>query len=177
MRSTVALILALLLTGCVAPVVIDQRAQTDFSQYHSYAFDPPKEDQEALSLDGQRVQTAVREALANSPLQPADESSADLLVRYRFVPVDRFQASSVQFGFGFWRDRYGLSTTTPVEGQTNQEYRLQIALVDRGDKQVVWQGTSRDTLYFEMATERRAERIDTMVREMFNRYPPVATPD
>ena len=48
--------LALLLGGCVSPVVIDHRAGTDFTQYRSYAIEAPDADQQALSLNGQRVQ-------------------------------------------------------------------------------------------------------------------------
>ncbi|HBY50390.1 MAG TPA: DUF4136 domain-containing protein, partial [Alcanivorax sp.] len=34
--------------------------------------------------------------------------------------------------------------------------------------------TSRDTLYESMSSERRKERIDVMVAEMFKRFPPGA---
>ena len=52
----IALFLAVTLAGCVSPVVVDHRAGTDFADYRSYAIDPPPDDQEVLSLDGQRVQ-------------------------------------------------------------------------------------------------------------------------
>ena len=95
--------LALLLGGCVSPVVIDHRAGTDFNQYRSYAIEAPDADQEALSLNGQRVQEAVRRELADGPLTPADLEQADLAVRYAFVPVEKFQGSTLQFGFGCFK--------------------------------------------------------------------------
>lgn len=171
MRS-MALALVLLLTGCVSPVVIDHRNDTNYSQYRTYAIDLPASDGEMISLDGQRVQEAVREALANGPLIATDKSQADLLLRYQFTPVERFSGSSFQFGFGFWHNNYGLNTTTPVEGETEKEYRLQLALVEPDSKKVIWQATSRDTLYLQMPSQRRAELIRTMVIEMFKRYPP-----
>jgi hypothetical protein len=170
-----ALTLILLLAGCVSPVVIDHRNGTDYNQYRTYAIDPPASDGEMISLDGQRVREAVREALANGPLTATDKSQADLLLRYQFTPVERFSGSSFQFGFGFWRNNYGVNTTTPVEGETEKEYRLQLALVEPDSKKVVWQATSRDTLYLQMQSQRRAELIRTMVIEMFKRYPPEAS--
>ncbi|WP_375182922.1 YebC/PmpR family DNA-binding transcriptional regulator, partial [Marinobacter sp.] len=35
-------------------------------------------------------------------------------------------------------------TTTPVEGETYEEHKLQIALVERSSNEVVWEATSRD---------------------------------
>lgn len=166
--------LALLLGGCVSPVVIDHRAGTDFSQYRSYAIEAPDADQEALSLNGQRVQEAVHRELADGPLTRADLDQADLAVRYAFVPVEKFQGSTLQFGFGWFNRGYGIGATTPVEGETYEEHKLQIALVERSSNEVVWEATSRDTLYESMSSERRKERIDVMVAEMFNRFPPGA---
>lgn len=174
MRS-LTLILALLIAGCVSPVVVDHRNDTDYSHYQTYAIDPPSGDNEMLSLDGQRVQQAVRRELAKGPLRAADKDQADLLLRYQFTPVERFSGNSFQFGFGFWHNNYGLNTNTPVEGQTEKEYRLQLALMERASKEVVWQATSRSTLYLEMTSQRRAERIDALVAEMFKRYPPGAS--
>lgn len=169
------LFLALTLAGCVSPVVVDHRAGTDFSAYHSYAIDPPEQDESALSLDGQRTQEALLRELAARPLKRADKDAADLLVRYRFVPVEKFQGSTLQFGFGWFGNGYGLSTSTPVEGETYNEYKLQVAFVDRATKKVVWEATSRDTLYESLHSERRAKRIDAMVTEMLKRYPPAAS--
>lgn len=164
--------LALLLGGCVSPVVVDHRAGTDFTQYRSYAIEAPDADQQALSLNGQRVQEAVHRELADGPLSRAGQEQADLIVRYAFVPVEKFQGSTLQFGFGWFNRGYGVGATTPVEGETYEEQKLQIALVERSSNEVVWEATSRDTLYESMSTERRKERINTMVTEMFKRFPP-----
>ena len=99
---------------------------------------------------------------------------ADLAVRYAFVPVEKFQGSTLQFGFGWFNRGYGIGATTPVEGETYEEHKLQIALIERSSSEVVWEATSRDTLYESMSSQRRKERIDVMVAEMFNRFPPGA---
>lgn len=166
--------LALFLGGCVSPVVVDHRAGTDFSQYRSYAIEPADADQEVISLDGQRVQEAVHRELADGPLTRVDLDRADLVVRYAFVPVEKFQGSTLQFGFGWFNRGYGIGATTPVEGETFKEHKLQIALVERRSNEVVWEATSRDTLYESMSSESRRERIHAMVAEMFKRFPPQA---
>lgn len=167
-----ALTLAFVLAGCVSPVVVDHRSGTDFTAYQSYAIDPSNHGRETLSLDEQRVEEALRRVLADTPLQAADTDTADLLVRYRFVPVEKFQGSAFQFGFGWFGNGYGIGTSTPVEGETYNEHKLQVAMVERTSKQVVWEATSRDTLYEGLDSERRVTRINTMVEEMFKRYPP-----
>lgn len=166
------LLLALTLAGCVSPVVIDHRNGTDFADFHTYALDPPAHDRQALSLDGQRVQQALRPALAGVGLTPAPAKDADLLVRYGFEPQSHFEGQALQFGFGFWNDGLGMGAMTPVEGTTVREDKLRVELVERTSHQVVWQATSRATLTPDMSGDSRTQRIHNMVRDMFERYPP-----
>lgn len=167
-----SLLLALALAGCVSPVVIDHRNGTDFNRFQTYALDPPASDRQALSLDGQRVEKALRPALAAVGLKPAPAKDADLLVRYRFTPVAHFQGQTLQFGFGLWNDGLGMGAMTPVEGTTVREDKLQVDLVERTSHQVVWQATSRGTLTPDMVGDSRARRIHNMVQDMFEHYPP-----
>lgn len=170
-----ALTFSLLLAGCAAPVVVDHRSGADFDDYQNYAIVSPDSDRESLSLDSQRIEEALRQQLKGHPLTAATSAdTADLLVRYRLVPIEKFKGSSFQFGLGWFGSGYGVSTTTPVEGETSKEYKLQVALVDRVDKQVVWEATSRDTLYPDLDSQKRRDRINTMVAEMLKRYPPDA---
>jgi len=169
-----ALTFAFVLAGCVSPVVVDHRSGTDFTAYQSYTIVAPGNDRESLSLDSQRVEQALTRVLADRPMT-ATADNADVAIRYRFVPVEKFQGSSFRFGFGWFGNGYGVGTSTPVEGETYNEYKLQVAVVDQADKQVVWEATSRDTLYDSLDSERRVTRINTMVEEMFKRYPPGAS--
>ena len=65
----------------------------------------------------------------------------------------------------------GGGTTTPVEGDITEEYKLVVQMIEPATNNVVWQATSRDRLYDEMSSERRSERIRKAVDEMFQRYP------
>jgi hypothetical protein len=88
-----------------------------------------------------------------------------------FKREQRYDGSVVQFGFGFSRNNVGIGTTTPVEGDITEEYKLVVQMIDPATNNVVWQATSRDRLYDDMRSERRNEHIQKAVDEMFQRYP------
>ncbi|MDX1802758.1 MAG: DUF4136 domain-containing protein [Alcanivorax sp.] len=166
-------ILCLLLSACLSPVITDSKSGTDFRRYHSYAFVAQQQDS-PRGLDDQRAEQALKQALAAKGLQPASADQADLLVRHFFKREQRFDGSVVQFGFGFSRDSLGFAATTPVEGETIEQYKLVVQLVDRVSQQVVWQATSRDRLDDEMSRERRIRHIQQAVSDMFTLYPPAS---
>ncbi|EKF73403.1 hypothetical protein A11A3_13660 [Alcanivorax hongdengensis A-11-3] len=165
------LLFALLLTACASPVVTDSQAGTDFRQYHSYTFVSDKPDA-PKTLDDQRIETALDQALASKGLSPAASTDqADLEVKHFYQQEQRIEGSSVQVGFGFFRGPLGVSTSTPVEGETTRQYQLVVQLIDHQSGKVVWQATSRDRLD-DMSTERRTQHLNDAVEAMFKRYPP-----
>ncbi len=162
--------ICLLLGACVSPVVIDSQPGTSLASYQSYAFVEQDEDQ-PRALDDQRARAALKTALAEKGLQAASPDQADVHVRHFFKREQRYDGSVLQFGFGFHRNNIGVGTTTPVEGDITEEYKLVVQMVDPGSNNVIWQATSRDRLYDEMRSERRSEHIQKAVDEMFRRYP------
>ncbi len=162
--------ICLFLGACVSPVVIDSQEGASLNQYRSYAFVEQNEDQ-PRALDDQRARSALKTALSEKGLSPVASGQADLHVRHFFKREQRYDGSVLQFGFGFSRNNVGVGTTTPVEGDITEEYKLVVQVVDPASNNVVWQATSRDRLYDEMSSERRSERIRKAVDEMFQRYP------
>lgn len=160
----------LFLGACVSPVVIDSQEGASLDQYRSYAFVEQNEDQ-PRALDDQRARAALKTALAEKGLQPVASGQADVYVKHFFKREQRYDGSVLQFGFGFSRNNVGVGTTTPVEGDITEEYKLVVQMVDPASNNVVWQATSRDRLYDEMSSERRSERIREAVDDMFQRYP------
>lgn len=161
---------ALLLGACVSPVVIDSQEGATLDQYRSYAFVEQSEDH-PRELDDQRARAALKTALAEKGLNAATAEQADVYVKHFFKREQRYDGSVFQFGFGFHRNNVGVGTTTPVEGDITEEYKLVVQMVDPATNNVVWQATSRDRLYDEMRSERRSEHIQKAVAEMFRRYP------
>ncbi len=161
---------ALLLSACVSPVVIDSQSGADLQQYRTYAFVPQDEDK-PRELDDQRAQAALKQALAAKGLSAATPDQADVQVKHFFKREQRFDGSTLQFGFGFTRNNIGLGASTPTEGEISEEYKLVVQLIDQQSKDVVWQATSRDELHDDMSSERRSAHIEKAVEDMFTRYP------
>ena len=122
-------------------------------------------------LDDQRARTALKTALSEKGLSASTSGQADVHVKHFFKREQRYDGSVVQFGFGFSRNNVGIGTTTPVEGDITEEYKLVVQMIDPATNNVVWQATSRDRLYDDMRSERRSEHIQKAVDEMFQRYP------
>jgi hypothetical protein len=162
--------LCLFLGACVSPVVIDSQEDAKLNQFRSYAFVEQNEDQ-PRELDDQRARTALKTALAEKGLTASASGQADVHVKHFFKREQRYDGSVVQFGFGFSRNNVGIGTTTPVEGDITEEYKLVVQMIDPATNNVVWQATSRDRLYDDMRSERRNEHIQKAVDEMFQRYP------
>ena len=162
--------LCLVLGACVSPVVIDSQEGASLNQYRSYAFVEQNEDQ-PRELDDQRARNALKSALAEQGLTPAASEQADVHVKHYFKREQRYGGSVLQFGFGFSRNNVGVGTTTPVEGDITEEYKLVVQMIEPATNNVVWQATSRDRLYDEMSSERRSDRIRKAVAEMFQRHP------
>ncbi len=162
--------LCLVLGACVSPVVIDSQEGAKLDQYRSYAFVEQNEDQ-PRELDDQRARTALKTALSEKGLSASTSGQADVHVKHFFKREQRYDGSVVQFGFGFSRNNVGVGTTTPVEGDITEEYKLVVQMIDPATNNVVWQATSRDRLYDDMRSERRSEHIQKAVDEMFQRYP------
>ena len=161
---------ALLLSACVSPVVIDSQPGANLAQYQTYAFVSQAEDG-PRELDDQRTLAALEKALAAEGMTEVDADQADVQVKYFFKREQRFDGSSVQFGFGFTRNNVGLGASTPTEGEISDEYKLVVQLIDPQNRNVVWQATSRDKMHDEMSSERRNTYIQKAVEEMFKQYP------
>ena len=97
--------------------------------------------------------------------------SQDVEVKHFFKRQQRFDGSTLQFGFGFTRNNVGLGASTPTEGEITEEYKLVVQLIDPQSNNVLWQATSRDQLYDEMSSARREAHIQRAVQDMFKRFP------
>ena len=169
MRTLILIISSLLLSACVSPVVIDRQEGAQPSQYQTYAFVEQDEDT-PRALDDQRARQALEKAFADRGVNPVAADQADIHVRHFFKREQRYDGSTMQFGFGYGFDRFGVGASTPVEGEMTEEYKLVVQFVDPASNNVVWQATSRDRLDDEMSSERRKASIDKSVKVMFERF-------
>ena len=166
---TLGLLISLLLTACVSPVVIDRQSDANLANLQTYRFVSQDEDK-PRELDDQRARSALTLSLADKGLRP-DDSQPDVEVKHFFKRQQRFDGSTLQFGFGFTRNNVGLGASTPTEGEITEEYKLVVQLIDPQSNNVLWQATSRDELYDEMSSTRREAHIQRAVQDMFKRFP------
>ena len=161
----------LLLTGCASPVLVDYQSGAGFAQYGTYAFKPPGQDA-AESLDGQRVRSAVKPLMQARGFELVDAGNADLLLHHRVKETRRVESTGFAFGFGYGYDHVGVGLGTVPEVREIREGRLVLELVDRATDEVVWRAESRHDLNPDVTGEKRRERIEKLVGQMFEHFPP-----
>lgn len=172
MRYLVLVMCLGLLSGCASLVSTDYDASASFDSYQSWAFAPEKGNNDFLSLDGARVETAVERELQKESLQKASADAADLLVQYRVEDAEKLESSGFTYGLGFGRGNFGWALSTPPDVRQVKQGKLVVELVDRATERVVWRGVSRRYLDERQSPEDRKELIDEVVAAMFERYPP-----
>jgi hypothetical protein len=171
MHARLICLALLALTGCASPVIVDYESGTGFAQYETYAFKAPRQDG-AESLDGQRVQAAVKPLMQARGLELVDAGQADLLLQHHVKETRRVESTGFAFGFGYGYDHVGVGLGTGPEVREIREGRLVVELADRATNEVVWRAESRHDLSPDLTGEKRRERINQLVRDMFEHFPP-----
>lgn len=171
MRMASMVLAVLALTGCATPVMVDYESGTAFEAYSTYAF-AGDGGSGAKSLDGQRIEAAIRPRLKARGLEPAPAEEADLLVDYSIREIRRVESTGLSFGMGLGHDNVGLGLSTRPEVYEVREGRLVVELEDRAENRVVWRAESRHDLDPDLAGDKRRGRIRGLIRQMFDKFPP-----
>ncbi|WZF90605.1 DUF4136 domain-containing protein [Marinobacter metalliresistant] len=171
MRLLMLSIVALAMTGCASNVVTDYNSSVVFGNYTSWAFVPGTESS-FVSLDGNRVRSAIERELNRKALLQVPEAEAGLLVSWQIVPEDRLEQTGLGLGFGFGHGNFGWALSAPPPVREIKEGKLVVELADSKSKQVVWRAASRRYLNENQSPETRRALIDELVAEMFTKYPP-----
>jgi len=169
MRAFLIGLFTLALTGCASPVLVDYQSGTAFDGYSSYAFagsEGPR------SLDAQRIQASVEPRMKARGLELVEPEAADLLLHHRVKETRRVETTGFAFGFGYGYDHVGLGLGTGPEVHEIREGRLILELEDRNTDQVVWRAESRHDLSPDLTGDKRRERIEKLVNQMLERFPP-----
>ncbi|WP_336366168.1 DUF4136 domain-containing protein [Marinobacter sp. C2H3] len=167
-----SLVAALSLAGCASNVVTDYNDSVVFGHYATWAFAPDAGKSSFVSLDGNRVRTAIDRALTRKAMRQVPADEADLLVNWQIVEEDRLEQSGLGLGFGFGTGHFGWGLAAPPPVRQVTEGKLVVELVDTDTQQVVWRAASRRYLREGQSPEERKTLIDEVVTEMFSKYPP-----
>ena len=169
--TPVLLMFVLVLASCNSvKVATDYDRQVNFEQYDTFAFFKPGIDKAEISdLDKKRILRAIEAELLEKGLTKSD--NPDLLVSIFTKTKENINIYNNNFGYGYgwgWHPWYWGAGPNTVNSTT--EGTLYIDLIDAEDKELVWQGMGTAALARDV--ERKQERINEIVEEIMEKYPP-----
>ena len=149
-------------------VKTDYDRNADFSQYKTYSWEKVQT-QDPLWVD--RIKGAVNTALAAKGLTQV-ESGGDMAIVALETTQNQRTLNTFYDGFGGgWRWRggggFGDATTTVENYKVGT---LVVDLFDANSKQIIWRGSSSDTLSDK--SDKNIKNLDKGVQKMFDHFPP-----
>jgi Domain of unknown function (DUF4136) len=147
-------------------VKTDYARGTDFSRYKTYSW---QKVQTPDPLWVNRIKEAVNGAMTAKGLTPVDSGGDLSLVA---IEMTKTQQSLNTFYNGFgggwrWGGGFGDSTTTVDNYKVGT---LVVDLFDTNTKDLVWRGSSSDTLSDK--SDKNIKNLDKGVQKMFDHFPP-----
>jgi Domain of unknown function (DUF4136) len=171
MKKAIMLSIAIVMLTSVAALA--QQVKTDydrnanFTQYKTYSWSGVKS-KDPLLVD--RIKNAVNATMTAKGLTQVD-SGGDLSINA--MEITRNQQTLNTFydgGFGGWRwGGFGDATTTT---ETYKVGTLVVDLFDTHSKELVWRGSSSDTL--SNKSDKNIKNLNKGVEKMFKHFPPEA---
>jgi hypothetical protein len=177
-KLTFLALAAMLLASCATiKVTSDYDKTAPFDSYKTYAFT-----QEALNLgidelNRNRLISAVENELSLKGFKKSE--TPDVLIDMNLVAETKQTATANTTGGGGYYGagyRYGYGggfSTTTIEYDSYTEGTLFVDMIDAGKKQLVWQGRGVDTIDPDASGDKREERINYAIKQIFSKYPPV----
>ena len=147
-------------------VKTDYDRSTDFNQYKTYSWEKVQTED---PLWVGRIKEAVNAALAAKGLTPV-ESGGDIAIVAMEMTKNQRTLNTFYDGFGGgwrWGGGFGNATTTVDNYKVGT---LVVDLFDAKTKNVVWRGSSSDTLSDK--SDKNIKNLDKGVQKMFEHYPP-----
>jgi uncharacterized protein DUF4136 len=166
--ASVGVALVLASASFAQQVKTDYDRSTDFSHYKTYSWEKVQT-QDPLWAD--RIKEAVNSALAAKGLTPV-ASGGDLAIVAIEMTKNQQTLNTFYDGFGGgwrWGGGFGNATTTVDNYKVGT---LVVDLFDAKSKQVIWRGSSSDTLSDK--SDKNIKNLDKGVQKMFEHYPPGA---
>lgn len=149
----------------------------DFSQYRTFSFlkSLEPEGEEYLTLNDRYLREAISRELRARGFQEAENS--DLLVGYNVSTKEKISSSTLPtttIGYysyrGLYGYTYGLGYGTETRVNQYTEGTLNIDVVDRAQKQLIWEGVAVGRLKDRPSENLKAEVYD-VVSAIFEQFP------
>ncbi|SDG53611.1 DUF4136 domain-containing protein [Psychroflexus sediminis] len=174
-KLTLFLVGIFFLTSCSSiKVATDYDRKIDFTKYDSFAFYKPGIDAAEISdLDKKRILRAIeRELVAKGMVK---KTNPDLLVSIFTETTENVNIYQNNFGYGWGWNPYFWGPGGFNNVSTNVEGTLYIDLIDAEKNELVWQGLGTGILSLDM--DKKIEKINEIVREILEKYPPERNQD
>jgi len=174
---------AVVLASCASKPTIesDYDHTIDFSQYKTYNFFSPMgiESPNYSSLWGSVFRQAIGKELESRGYTQSDNPDLMINVSGRLQDKTKVTTTSDPYmGGGYYGYRqghygawggYGYGTTTHVSNYT--EGTINVDMVDRAMKRMVWEGVAMGRVNESNTSEERRQVINSAIQEMFAAYP------
>ena len=164
--ASVGVALLLASASLAQQVKTDYDRGTDFSHYRTYSWEKVRTS-DALWVD--RIKEAVNSALSAKGVTPV-ASGGDIAVVAIEMTKNQQTLNTFYDGFGGgwrWGGGFGNATTTVDNYKVGT---LVVDLFDANSKQIIWRGSSSDTLSDK--SDKNIKNLDKGVQKMFDHYPP-----
>ncbi len=179
----VVLIVVLIAACSTAQIRTDHDQAVDFSTLRTYSWspDPPllKGDIRLLPPEARLlIANAIDDQMVANGFTRVD-GDPDCWVHYSVLLATQLSERTISGNFGVpnsWQidpafDRVG-SPRAATETFEFKEGTLIISLVEPESRNLMWQATAETEVHRERAMEKRRQRINRVVSDMFRRYPP-----
>jgi len=174
---------AMLIAGCASgpDIQSDYDHTVDFSQYKTYAFFNPMgiENPNYSSIYGSIFRDAISKEMESRGYRMSD--NPDLLINVSGRLQDKTKVTTYtdpymaggyygyrRGAYGAWGG-YGYGTSTHVSNYT--EGTINVDIVDRAAKQMVWEGVAVGRVQDDRTNEETRQKIYAGIQEMFSAYP------
>ena len=174
MKSRISTVLLLtLLAGTTAyaqKVNVDWDRGTDFSKFHTYAWQPSTHP--AKGLWDQRIIDAVNTQLEAKGYKLVDANPELWVVYSNSIKKDQ-QVVGTGYNMGpawGWGYGWGGPTTTTYNTYTTRDGTLIVEIADNNGRQLLWRGSATDTLSDN--SDKNIKKLNKAVNKLFKNFPP-----
>jgi hypothetical protein len=160
LRRAALLLATIVAVGCASMRVRSEVApDTNLGRYRTYAWKPPFNGEEPLTIVDQQIRAALRAQLAKKGLVEVEGCPADFLISYHVLQEHRVAVTDWGNGLYGW----GPDVTQYTEGT------LVVDFVDPTSNQVIWRGSATGAI--EHPGTVNIKRLEKATAMMVKQYP------
>lgn len=178
MKKIFLFLTALGILGACSSVRVssDFDREANFAAYKKYAFTKEALELPVGDLNRKRILQAVTNELEAKGFTASDQPDVWIDLNVKTEQKENATATTVSpYGtrYGYrWGMGVGFSTTN-INIEQYVEGTLFVDMIDVSKKQLVWQGRGVGTIDPDADPEKKEQRINNAVKQIFTKYPPI----